>query len=103
MRIKVGDLQPNLSILCTSSNVPVDLTTATTIQFVCRRDGATSALWTRTGTGTAQGVATYTWQTGDTAASGRLLFEVKVTWPSSKPQRYPPIGSLVVDVVENLD
>lgn len=100
--MKKGDLKPDLEILCTDDGVPVDLTTATSVQVVCRREGATSALFTRTGTGSAVGIVTYAWQAGDTDTVGRLLFEVKVTWPSSKPQRFPPVSYLAVDITDNL-
>lgn len=101
--MKVGDLKPDLQVACTSNGVAVDLTTATSVQVVCRKEYDTVALWTRTASGSAGGIATYTWQAGDTATAGRLLFEVKVTWPSAKPQRFPENSYLAVDVVPNLD
>lgn len=102
MILKAGDLTPNLTITCTSDGSAVDLTAATTVQVVCRADGASTVLWTRSATGDASGVVTYTWQAGDTDTVGRYLFEVLVTWPGSKPQRFPAISYLAVDVVENL-
>jgi hypothetical protein len=102
MMMKVGDLTPNLTITCTSANAPVDLTGATTITLVCRKEGQSSAFFSRSVSGTAQGVVTYAWQAGDTATAGRLLFEVLVTWPGSKPERFPPVSYLPVDVVGNL-
>lgn len=102
MIIKKGDLLPNLAITCTSNGAPVDLTSALTIQVVCRREGAAAVLWTRSASGNAQGVVTYTWQAGDTATVGRLLVEVLVTWPGALPQRFPATSYLPVDVVENL-
>jgi hypothetical protein len=102
MRIKKGDLKPDLVITCTSDGAVVDLTTATTVQVVCRREGAASVLFTRTATGNASGVVTYTWQAGDTDTVGRLLFEVLVTWSGAKPQRFPANSYLPVDVESNL-
>ena len=102
MNIKKGDLKPDLQITCTSDGAVVDLTAATTVQVVCRRQGDPTVLFTRSATGDANGVVTYQWQSGDTATVGRLLFEVLVTWPSSKPQRFPATSYLPVDVTENL-
>jgi len=101
MRMKQGDLKPDLQIQCTSDTT-VNLTTASSVQVVCRREGATAALWTRTATGDSAGVVTYTWQAGDTDTVGRLLFEVLVTWPVGKPQRFPAVGVLPVDIESNL-
>lgn len=101
--MKVGDLKPDLQVACSSNGATVDLTTATSVQFVCRSEYGSVALWTRSATGNSAGVATYAWQVGDTATAGRLLFEVKVTWPSAKPQRFPENSYLAVDVVPNLD
>lgn len=103
MNIGKGDLAPNLVITCTSSSGVVDLTAATTVQVVCRKEGATTPFFTRAATGTAQGVATYTWQAGDTDTVGRLLFQVKVTWPGPKVEHFPATGYLPVDVLDTLD
>lgn len=102
MIIKKGDLLPDLAITCTSDGTAVDLTSAVTVEVVCRRQGADTALFTRTATGDANGVVTYEWQQGDTDTVGRLLFEVLVTWPGAAPQRFPAVSYLPVDVVENL-
>jgi hypothetical protein len=103
MMMKKGDLKPDLQITCTSNNAGVDLTTATSVQFVCRREGGTSALFTRTATSaTNLGVATMLWVSGDTDIVGRLLFEVLVTFSGAKPERYPPVSYLPVDIVGNL-
>lgn len=103
MNIKQGDLTPNLTITCSGTDGSVaDLSAASTVQVVCRREGAATPLFTRAATGTAAGVVTYEWQDGDTDTVGRLLFEVLVTWPGSKPQRFPAASYLPVDVIANL-
>lgn len=103
MNIKQGDLTPDLKITCAGTDGSVaDLTTASSVQVVCRREGAAVALFTRAATGDANGVVTYVWQTGDTDTTGRLLFEVLVTWPGTKPQRFPASSYLPVDVIANL-
>lgn len=102
MIIKVGDLEPDLTITCTSNGAAVDLTAASSVQVVGRAEGATVPLFTRTVTGNASGVVTMAWQAGDTDTVGRILIEVLVTWPGSKPQRFPASSYLPVDVVDNL-
>lgn len=102
MNIKRGDLEPDLTITCTSNGSAVDLTAATSIQVVVRAEGASTPLFTRTATGNASGVVTMPWTAGDTDTVGRLLVEVLVTWPGSKPQRFPATSYLPVDVVPNL-
>ncbi len=102
MKLKRGDLKPDLVITCTSDGAVPNFTTATTVQVVCRREGAAVALFTRTATGDALGKVTYVWQAGDTDTVGRLLFEVVATWTGSKPQRFPANSYLPVDVEENL-
>jgi hypothetical protein len=102
MKMKRGDRKPDLLITCTSDGDVVDFTTATTVEVVCRREGATAALFTRAATGNSSGVVTYTWQAGDTDTVGRLLFEVLATWPGTAPQRFPANSYLPVDVEENL-
>jgi hypothetical protein len=104
MNIKKGDLTPALKITCAGTDgSAVDLTTASSVQVVCRREGGSAALFTRAATGDANGVATYVWQAGDTGTEGRLLFEVLVTWPGTQPQRFPATSYLPVDVLPNLD
>lgn len=102
MNLKKGDLKPDLTINCTSGGAVVDLTTASSITVVGRLEGASSPLFSRAATGTALGVVTMPWQSGDTATVGRLNIEVIVTWPGTKPQRFPATSYLPVDILPNL-
>jgi hypothetical protein len=97
MIMKKGDLLPALVINCTSNGTAVDLTGASSVQVICRNEAGTT-IFTRSAAGTAQGVVTYTWQVGDTTTVGRMLFEVLVTWPGSKPQHFPANSQLPVDI-----
>lgn len=101
MNIKRGDLKPDLIIDCTSNGGVPNFTLATSVQVVCRREGATTPLFTRNATGDATGAVTYVWQAGDTDTVGRLLFEVIASWGGA-PQRFPASSYLPVDVEENL-
>jgi hypothetical protein len=103
MNIKQGDLAPSLSVTCTSDGGVVDLTAATSVQVVARREGAATALFTRNATGTANGVVTMDWQAGDTDTVGRINVEILVTWVGGVPQRFPATSYLPVDVLPNLD
>lgn len=102
MNMKKGDLKPSLSITCTSDGAVVDLTTATSITVVARREGASTVLFSRAATGDAQGVVTMAWEAGDTDTEGRINIEVLVTWPGSLPQRFPATSYLSVDIQPNL-
>lgn len=100
--MKRGDLKPDLTITCTSDGSSVDLTTAASVQVVIRKVGDAAALFTRTATGDANGVVTMTWQAGDTDTVGQYATEVLVTWPGSRPQRFPGDSYLTFRIVDNL-
>lgn len=102
MNIKRGDLKPELTIICTNEDGAVDFTSASSVQVVCRREGASAPLFTRAASGDANGTVTYEWQDGDTDTVGRLLVEVIVTWAGAAPQRFPATSYLPVDIEENL-
>lgn len=106
MRIKRGDLLPALTATLTDTIAgvvtPVNLTTATSIRVIGRRESATVNLFDRAVTGGADGKVTMAWQAGDTSVSGRIYIEVEVMWPGSKPQTFPPSSQLVVRVEDDL-
>lgn len=102
MNMKKGDLTPNLSITCTSDGAAVNLTTASSITVVARREGASTPLFSRAATGNSSGVVTMSWVAGDTDTVGRINIEVLVTWPGAKPQRFPATSYLSVDILPNL-
>lgn len=96
MRMYRGDLKPDLTITCSDDGQPVDLTTAVGVRVIGVRGSIVA--FDRTVTGGADGVVTMEWQAEDTATPGRLLVEVEVMWPGSKPQTFRP-ASNAVDIV----
>jgi hypothetical protein len=103
MNMKKGDLEPDLVISCRGADgTTPDLTTATSVQVVARLEGASTALFTRNATGDADGNVTMAWQAGDTDTVGRMLIEVRVTWPGSKPEHYPATSYLPIDIMDTL-
>lgn len=101
-RIKAHDLAPPLRATITDAGVPVDLTPATGIKVIGSQNGA--VLFSRSATGTSQGVVVMQWQAGDTATPGLINVEIEVTWPGSPPtpQTFPPSGTLTVIVDRDL-
>jgi hypothetical protein len=101
-RLKQHDLAPPLRATITNAGAPVDLTPATGIKVIGSQNGA--LLFSRSVTGTNQGVVTMPWQSGDTATPGLISVEIEVTWPGSPPtpQTYPPSGTLTVLVDRDL-
>lgn len=97
MRMFRGDLKPDLELTLTDGKpaTPVDLTGATAIRVIGRKNSA--VLFDRAPTelsGAAEGVVVMEWQPADTAETGRVYVEVEVTWPGGKPQTFRS-GSVV--------
>ena len=101
--LNVGDTRPQLVATLTDgiAGTPVNLTAAAAITVtVVAANGSTR--YTRTCTGTSAGVVTVPWQAGDTASSGELWVQFKVTWPDGTVQSFPAGGQLVVQIVPNI-
>jgi hypothetical protein len=98
VRIKAGDLLPPLVIDLTDNDAPIDITTATAVHVIGTQGTATvfdDAAPTRNNTA---GIVTHTWVAPQTATPGRMWIEVIVTWPTAKPQTFPALGQLAVDI-----
>jgi hypothetical protein len=101
-RLKRGDTAPPLRVTITDAGAPVDLTPATGIKVIGSQNG--TMLFSRTVTGTNQGVVVMPWSAGDTATPGLINVEIEVTWPGSPPtvQTFPASGTLTVLVDKDL-
>jgi len=106
-RMKQHDTAPPLRATLTNTDdagtiTPVDLTAASAVKVIGSRNG--TALFTRTVTGTNQGVVVMPWSVGDTAAPGLINVEIEVTWPGSPAtvQTFPANGTLTVLVDKDL-
>jgi hypothetical protein len=103
--IKKGDTHTPFTDTLTDINGSiVNLTTATSVQFVMRAQ--TSALpkvqATGTITGAASGAVSYTFTAQDTNIAGRFDAEWLVTWNDGTVQRYPQRGYRSVSIEEDL-
>ena len=99
-----GDLEPSLRVTLSDKNADVDVTDATAVRVIGRRDGTVA--FTRTGTdltlehADGKSVVTMPWKTGDTATPGRIEIEIEVEWPGQRPQTFRPTND--VRVVDDL-
>jgi hypothetical protein len=97
MRMYRGDLRPDLVITLRDGKQTLDLTHVDAIHVIGYRNNA--LLFRRAVTGSAQGVVSMEWQSGDTDIVGRIEVEVEVTWAGNKPQTFRPVE--VVDIVKD--
>jgi hypothetical protein len=101
-RLKQHDTAPALRATITDAGTPVDLTPATGIKVIGSQNG--TLLFSRSVTGTSQGVVTMPWSVGDTSVPGLISIELEVSWPGSPPtvQTFPASGTLTVLVDRDL-
>jgi hypothetical protein len=71
--------------------IPANLTTATAVYLIIRKEGGTPKL--KLGPvaydDKAKGRVRYAWKTGDTDTSGNYEMEFEIVWPESRPQTIP--------------
>lgn len=105
-----GDLEPDLEVTLSSSDGPVDITTAVSTRIIGRRlvsknPDVYEEVFDRAPTSTAvvgdTSVVTMAWVAGDTDDIGRIQVEVEVTWPGARPQTFRADGG--VDVRRDFD
>ena len=102
LTIKRGDMLPALSaILVDAGGVEADLDTAIEVRFLMRHQRGEPLKVNAVATG-AGAMATYAWEDGDTDTVGLYLAEFRVTWPESKPQTFPQLGSILVRIIPDL-
>lgn len=98
--IKRSDTYPDLVLDLFDENGPVDLSSATGVHVLAVR--GQSLVINREGVGTSNGTVTVPLEPGDTAVSGALGIEVKVSWPSGTLEDPTHDGLYFVgDLVEN--
>ena len=101
--MKRGDLEPPLTITCTDNGSPLNLSGASSVRVLISRNGTIVVNDTAPDlTGAASGVVVHEWVAGETATAGVLSVEVEVTWPTARPQTFPPDGSLHVVISADL-
>jgi hypothetical protein len=98
-----GDLKPDLDVVLSNPDSPVDVSSASNIRIMGRRGD--TLLFDRspdeTDTTGDTSVVTMYWVDGDTDTIGRIQIEVEVTWPGLKPQTFRADGG--VDIHSDFD
>lgn len=92
--LKQGDTAPGIYAILCDQNGPVDLSTATSIQFKMRGRTQIYALVNSViaGPWTSSGVVYYSWGSTDTAVADVYLMEFCVTFASSDQLTFPNYG-----------
>ncbi len=99
--LKQGDLEPAVTgFLIDSTGLPVNVATATSVTFRMMSVLTHTEAFSRPATvdDAVGGELSYAWQAGDTDLAGVYYAEFVVTWPSARPQTYPPDGYLTVAI-----
>jgi hypothetical protein len=103
MRMYTGDLEPDLQVTLSSADGPVDITTASSVRVIGKRDD--TIIFDRAPDATDivgdTSVVTMEWVDGDTDDIGRITVEVEVLWPGVRPQTFRANGG--VDVLRDFD
>lgn len=98
-----GDLKPDLEVVLSNPDSPVDISGASSIRMIGRRGD--HVIFDRTPDDTDivddTSVVTMYWVDGDTDQIGRIQVEVEVTWPGVKPQTFRADGG--VDIRSDFD
>jgi hypothetical protein len=101
--IRVGDLRPFLATQLTRKNEngvaqAVNLTGASGVSVRLKKPDNQVVTAAAVITDTALGKVEYQWASGDTALAGLMTITFLVTWPSAKPESFPPDGAINVRV-----
>lgn len=107
--IKRNDLRPYLPFQFFQADgvTPLNVTSATAINFVCRVKGSTvddppkfKKLVTMTDA--AQGLGEYRWSGTDTDTAGDFEYEFEITWPGPEPQTIPADSYFALVIVDDV-
>src|SRR5213079_3663850 len=103
--IKQGSSGLSLDVtLLNDDDTPVDLTDATSVDFIVRPEESETASFTKAAIVVdppTDGNIRYVWAVGDTDAAGTFYGEFTVNFPSG-PVSYPADGYLVINIEPNL-
>lgn len=84
-----------------STNIAVDLTAASSVKFLMKKDSTLKVTAAATVVNAATGLVRYTWAVGDTDTSGTYNVEWEVSWGSDK-QTFPSDSYLNVVIMDDL-
>jgi len=103
-RIKQHDLEPPLTIYCTGSTGDVNGVSSWKV-IGKRPDGTvvfTDTAPTVTVVSATQATVSHAWVSPQTDTAGKLRCEAQATWPSTRPQTFPPEGYVIVVIDPDL-
>lgn len=102
--IKAHDTLPSVSAALSTGGAPLDLTSASAVEFVMRLvGGAVKVTAPATVTDSLGGAVRYDWVPADTSAPGEYQAEWQVTWASGGVQTFPTATYHTITVVPDLD
>lgn len=100
--IKKGDLYRSLQGTIKRNGTAIDVSGATVTFNMLPLDSTTLKVdggsVTQPG---GTGVVKYTWASGDTDTAGTFKGEFIVTWPGSKPERFPNRDFVYIKIIDN--
>lgn len=98
-----GDLSPDLvSDLTDASGNPIDLTTATAVEFWMDLENGENKIVGEAAIivgDPTEGRVRYSWQTGDTDTVGTHRAQFRVTFPTAKPVSFPNDDYIYVPII----
>lgn len=108
--IKQGDTRPTyIAALKTNfgapGEAPIDLSlSGTTVKFLMGAGGSSEPIVSEPATieDAENGIVSYEWQAGDTAAVGTHRVEFEITWPDGGVETVPNVGYLEVTIVDDV-
>lgn len=89
-----GDLLPDLKVALVDDDGPVDLSTASTVTLIGARGDA--IVFSEDVVGGADGIVTLPLQAAWTADLGTIYLEMRVVWPTNKPQTFKVVETVDV-------
>jgi hypothetical protein len=103
--IKAHDRLPPISAALLTNSVPVDLTTATSVNFIMRlaSGGTPKVNAAAVIVDAVNGIVRYDWLAVDTDTPASYQAEWQVTWPGPKKQTFPTTSYHTIDVLADLD
>jgi hypothetical protein len=103
--IKAHDRLPSISAQFKTNGAAVNLSTATSVNFIMRVKGGTTVAINAPATvvNASAGTVRYDWAAGDTNAPGDYEAEWQVTWATGIKQTFPTLTYHTVAVLADLD